>query len=72
MIAGVNDDGMDDIVFACYNSGYGLQIRTKILNGDGTFAYQSKQFTDGERIWNKSAPMIADVNGDGMDDIVFT
>jgi hypothetical protein len=48
-----------------------LELSTKISNGDGTYTSYTQQFTDGEEIWNKGLPMIADVNGDGLDDIVF-
>jgi hypothetical protein len=71
MIGDVNGDGRDDIVFVGQNwSGVGLNIRTKLSNGDGSWTSTSDIQGDGIAVHAHPSKM-GDVNGDGKDDIVF-
>ena len=67
----VNGDGLMDIVFVGQNwSGGGLNIRTKLSNGNGTWTSRSQVLGDGSGVHTHSA-LTGDVNGDGHMDIVF-
>ncbi len=67
----VNNDGRTDIVFVGQNwSGTGLNIRTKISNGDGTYTGYSDVEGDSPSVHNYPA-LTGDVNNDGRTDLVF-
>lgn len=67
----VNDDGRTDLIFIGQGwSGAGLNIRTKLSNGDGTWTSHSNVQGDGSGIHSYPA-MTGDVNGDGRTDLVF-
>jgi hypothetical protein len=70
LVGDFSGDGKDDIAFAWF-TGTGLEIRTKISLGDGSFDRQTDEFSDGEFIWNRGQPLVGDFNRDGKDDIVF-
>jgi hypothetical protein len=67
----VNGDGRTDLVFVGQGwSGAGLNVRTKLSNGDGTWSSRSQVLGDGSGV--HSYPTLAgDVNGDGKTDLIF-
>jgi hypothetical protein len=72
MVGDFDGDGDDDLAFAWYQGpGLGLQIRTKLSNGDGTYAASLHNQGDGDAIWNKGPPLVGDFDGDGDDDLAF-
>ena len=67
----VNGDGKTDLIFIGQGwSGPGLNIRTKLSNGDGTWTSHSQVLPDGSAIHSYPA-LTGDVNGDGKTDLVF-
>lgn len=71
LVGDMNNDGRDDLVFIGQNwSGAGLNIRTKLSNGDGTYTHYSDIQGDGPGVHDYPA-MIGDMNGDGRDDLIF-
>jgi hypothetical protein len=74
LVGDFDGDGDDDIAFAWYQgagASLGLQIRTKLSNGDGTYAARSQTLGDGDGIWNAGAPLVGDFDGDDDADIAF-
>lgn len=67
----VNGDGKTDLIFVGQNwSGNGLNVRTKMSNGDGTYAEYAQVIGDGNGVHNFPT-LIGDVNGDNKADLVF-
>ncbi len=67
----VNGDGMTDLIFVGQNwSGAGLNIRTKMSNGDGTFSEYYEVLGDGSMV-HSYPTLIGDVDGDGKSDLIF-
>ncbi|KZN53856.1 hypothetical protein N474_19275 [Pseudoalteromonas luteoviolacea CPMOR-2] len=70
VLADINGDGKDDIV------GFGgISVFTSLANGDGTFASPKRalnSFTEQNGGWevSKHPRMLADINGDGLADII--
>uniref|UniRef100_UPI002617A77F calcium-binding protein n=1 Tax=uncultured Ruegeria sp. TaxID=259304 RepID=UPI002617A77F len=71
LVGDFNGDGLSDVAFAFHESGAGAKIRTKLSNGDGTYTAQEHILGDGGKIWNQSAPLVGDFNGDGPSDVAF-
>lgn len=69
----INGDGKTDIIFIGqgWNGNAGLNVRVKMSNGDGTFTSYSQAFGDGSGV-HKYPALVADINGDGFDDLIFT
>jgi hypothetical protein len=67
----VNTDGRTDLIFVGQNwNGPGLNILTKLSNGDGTWDSQSVVMGDGSGV--HTYPTLAgDVNGDSNTDLIF-
>ena len=65
-VADVNRDGKPDILFACDLSD-GANLGVLLGNGDGTF---QKELTYGAGGYGASSLAVADVNGDGMLDVI--
>ena len=67
----VNKDGMTDLIFVGQNwNGTGLNIRTKLSNGDGTWKSEAQVLGDGPGVHTYPA-LTGDVDGDGMTDLIF-
>jgi hypothetical protein len=67
----VNGDGMTDVIFVGQGwSGPGLNIRTKLSNGDGTWLNRSQALGDGAGVHTHPA-LTGDANNDGRADIIF-
>lgn len=71
LVGDFNGDGLDDLVFPWIPSGRGLQIRTKFSDGDGTFTGAVHQTGHGSGVFNSTAPLVGDFNGDALDDLAF-
>ena len=68
LIADVNGDGKDDIIWN--STGSTNRTYVGISNGDGTF--DMKPYQDrSESSWSSYKTLIADINGDGKDDIIW-
>jgi hypothetical protein len=71
LVGDFNNDGSDDIVFVGQGwSGTGLNIRTKISQGNGTYSSASQVIGDGAAVHDYDA-LVGDFNFDGYDDIAF-
>ena len=71
LIGDVNGDSRADLVFVGQGwSGTGLNIRTKLSNGDGTWTHRSEIEGDGPGV-HAYPTLIGDVNGDSRADLVF-
>lgn len=71
LIGDVNGDSKLDLIFVGQGwSGNGLNIRTKMSNGDGTYAEYSQVLGDGSGV-HKYPTLIGDINGDGKSDLIF-
>jgi len=71
IIADMNNDNKDDLVFAFQHwNGSGLNIRTKMSNGNGTFTHYQSVLGDGSGV-HTYPPLVGDFNGDGNTDIAF-
>jgi hypothetical protein len=67
----VNGDGKTDLIFIFQHlNGSGLNIRTKLSNGDGTYTNITQVFGDGAGI-HQYPTLTGDVNGDGKTDVIF-
>jgi hypothetical protein len=73
-VADVNGDGRSDIVLTARSPS--LWVQTLLGNGDGTYQLISSNPSNGGMIaggdWTAYRLRVADVNGDGRSDIVFT
>lgn len=67
VVGDMNGDGRSDLVFHYYDGFRGLIIRTKFSNGDGTYRGEEWLSRDG----SLTGPLVADVDGNGIDDLVF-
>ncbi|EEE35189.1 hemolysin-type calcium-binding protein [Rhodobacteraceae bacterium KLH11] len=72
LVGDFNGDGLSDIAYSLYKDGSGHEIRTKLSNGDGTYVSTVDVFGDGQLIWEKTAPLVGDFNGDGLSDIAYS
>ena len=71
LIGDVNGDGRSDLIFVGQGwSGPGLNVRTKLSNGDGTWSSRSAVLGDGSGV-HQHATLTGDVNGDGRTDLIF-
>jgi hypothetical protein len=71
LVGDVNDDGKADVIFVGQGwDGPGLNIRTKLSNGDGTWTSKSQVLGDGNLV-HTYPTLTGDVNGDGKTDLVF-
>jgi hypothetical protein len=67
----VNGDGKTDLIFIFQHSnGSGLNIRTKLSNGDGTYTNVTQVLGDGGGV-HQYPTLTGDVNGDGKTDLIF-
>ncbi len=67
----MNGDGKTDIVFVGQNwSAPGLNIRTKMSDGNGTYTSYEQIMPDGAGVHNRPT-LTGDINGDGKTDIIF-
>ena len=70
-IGDVNGDGKDDIMFIGQRwIGTGLNIKTKLSNGDGTWTSKHSVQRDGPDVHTHPS-FVGDVNGDGKADLIF-
>jgi hypothetical protein len=71
LIGDVNGDNRSDLVFVGQGwSGAGLNIRTKLSKGDGTWTSASEVLGDGPGV-HTYPTLIGDVNADSLSDLVF-
>jgi endonuclease/exonuclease/phosphatase family metal-dependent hydrolase len=71
LVGDVNKDGRSDLIFVGHDwSGDGLNVRTKISNGDGTWTAASQVLGDGPGV-HTYATLAGDVDGDKQTDLVF-
>ncbi len=72
-VGDVDGDGRNDLVYVFYNDWAvqkGLEIRTKISNGNGTWNSKGQVLSDGSGVLHGKF-FLGDVNGDGKADLVY-
>jgi hypothetical protein len=70
-IGDVNRDGIPDLVVSVGVPGFAQGALALLLgNGNGTFSYREQYYLLGENSSSASAPAVADVNGDGIPDLL--
>jgi RHS repeat-associated protein len=66
-VADVNGDGLADLIQISTTTHVG---RVALSNGDGTFTMAWQSPSDGTVIWGGNKTYVADVNGDGLPDLI--